>query len=207
MRHLWLHGFASGPTSSKGQFVKQRLWERGIELEIPDLNEPAFFDLTVTRMLQRLDALAGAAGGVVLFGSSLGGFTAATWAALHPDRARALVLLAPAFELGFKVVATGGTADFLHKHGIEAQRVNKVLEGRPHIVDLMKDGKVQLVFNTVDGAGALTDSYTLRRAALMHKIAYYTTVAGAKASVEGIAALSEGALDVAPLQSYFKTAF
>ncbi|SJZ31630.1 carbamoyl-phosphate synthase large subunit [Enhydrobacter aerosaccus] len=110
-------------------------------------------------------------------------------------------------ELGFKVVATGGTADFLHRHGIEAQRVNKVLEGRPHIVDLMKDGKVQLVFNTVDGASALTDSFTLRRTALMHKIAYYTTVAGAKASVEGIAAVSAGALDVAPLQSYFKGAF
>ena len=68
-------------------------------------------------------------------------------------------------------------------------------------------GKVQLVFNTVDGSAALTDSFTLRRTALMHKIAYYTTVAGAKASVEGIAALSGGPLDVAPLQSYFKTAF
>jgi carbamoyl-phosphate synthase large subunit len=83
-------------------------------------------------------------------------------------------------ELGFKVVATGGTSEFLRKHGVEAQRVNKVLEGRPHIVDLMKDGKVQLVFNTVDGASALTDSFTLRRTALMHKIAYYTTVAGCK---------------------------
>ena len=110
-------------------------------------------------------------------------------------------------ELGFKVVATRGTSVFLRKHGIETQEVNKVLQGRPHIVDLMKDGKVHLVFNTVDGAGALTDSFTLRRTALMHKIAYYTTVAGAKASVEGIAALKEGALDVAPLQSYFKTAF
>ena len=110
-------------------------------------------------------------------------------------------------ELGFTIVATGGTSDFLRKHGVAAQRVNKVLEGRPHIVDFMKDGKVQLVFNTVDGAGALTDSYTLRRAALMHKIAYYTTVAGAKASVEGIAALRAGALDVAPLQSYFKSTF
>jgi carbamoyl-phosphate synthase large subunit len=110
-------------------------------------------------------------------------------------------------ELGFKVVATGGTSDYLRRHGIETQRVNKVLEGRPHIVDLMKDGKVQLVFNTVDGAGALTDSFTLRRTALMNKIAYYTTVAGAKASVEGIAALKAGALDVAPLQSYFKGAF
>jgi carbamoyl-phosphate synthase large subunit len=110
-------------------------------------------------------------------------------------------------DLGFTVVATGGTADFLGKHGIAAQRVNKVLEGRPHIVDLMKDGKVQLVFNTVDGASALTDSFTLRRTALMYKIAYYTTVPGAKASVEGIAAVIGGALDVAPLQSYFKGTF
>ncbi len=110
-------------------------------------------------------------------------------------------------ELGFTVVATGGTSDFLRKHGITTQRVNKVLEGRPHIVDLMKDGKVQLVFNTVDGANALTDSFTLRRTALMNKIAYYTTVAGAKASVEGIAAMRAGALDVAPLQSYFRTTF
>jgi carbamoyl-phosphate synthase large subunit len=110
-------------------------------------------------------------------------------------------------DLGFKVVATGGTADYLHRHGIAAQRVNKVLEGRPHVVDLMKDGKVQLVFNTVDGASALTDSFMLRRTALMHKIAYYTTVSGAKASVEGIAAVSAGALDVAPLQSYFKGTF
>ena len=110
-------------------------------------------------------------------------------------------------ELGFKVVATGGTADYLARHGVVAQRVNKVLEGRPHIVDLMKDGKIQLVFNTVDGAVALTDSFTLRRTALMNKIAYYTTVAGAKASVEGIAAVQAGALDVAPLQSYFKGTF
>ncbi len=124
-----------------------------------------------------------------------------------PDKAAMVKPVKRLVDLGFTVVATGGTAEFLRKHGIAAQRVNKVLEGRPHIVDLMKDGKVQLVFNTVDGAGALTDSFTLRRTALMHKIAYYTTVSGAKASVEGIAALSEGALDVAPLQSYFKTTF
>ena len=110
-------------------------------------------------------------------------------------------------ELGFRVIATGGTAEYLRRQGIEAQRVNKVLEGRPHIVDQMKDGRVQLVFNTVDGAGALTDSFLLRRTALMHKIAYYTTVAGAKASVEGIAALKAGPLDVTPLQAYFRTAF
>ena len=110
-------------------------------------------------------------------------------------------------ELGFTVLATRGTGAVLAAHGVLVTLVNKVAEGRPHIVDMMKDGKVQLVFNTVDGASALTDSFTLRRTALMHKIAYYTTVAGAKASVEGIAAVSEGALDVAPLQSYFKGTF
>jgi hypothetical protein len=100
MRYLWLHGFASGPTSSKGQFVRARLREKGIELLIPDLNAPAFFDLTVSRMLGQLDALAQGAEELVLFGSSLGGFTAATWAAMRPGRVRALVLLAPAFDLG-----------------------------------------------------------------------------------------------------------
>jgi len=123
------------------------------------------------------------------------------------DKAAMVKPLKRLIDLGFTVVATGGTSEFMRRHGIETQRVNKVLEGRPHIVDLMKDGKVQLVFNTVDGASALTDSFALRRTALMYKIAYYTTVAGAKASVEGIAALRAGALDVAPLQSYFKTAF
>jgi len=124
-----------------------------------------------------------------------------------PDKQAMVKPVKRLVELGFKVMATRGTSAFLRKQGIETQEVNKVLQGRPHIVDLMKDGKVHLVFNTVDGAGALTDSFTLRRTALMHKIAYYTTVAGAKASVEGIAAVKEGALDVAPLQSYFKTAF
>src|SRR4051812_34414080 len=100
MRFVWLHGFASGPTSSKGQFVRARLLERGIELSLPDLNEPGFFDLTVTRMLGQLDALLAGNDPVVLFGSSLGGFTAATWAAARPGRVRALVLLAPAFDLG-----------------------------------------------------------------------------------------------------------
>ncbi|HET9753559.1 MAG TPA: YqiA/YcfP family alpha/beta fold hydrolase [Myxococcales bacterium] len=100
MRFVWLHGFASGPTSSKGQFVRARLRERGDDLLLPDLNEPSFFDLTVTRMLGQLDALLSDGGPVALFGSSLGGFTAATWAAAHPGRVRALVLLAPAFDLG-----------------------------------------------------------------------------------------------------------
>jgi len=111
MRHLWLHGFASGPTSSKGQFVRERLRERGIELAIPDLNEPAFFDLTVTRMLERVDRLSAGTDPVVLFGSSLGGFTAATWAAARPGRAHALVLLAPAFDLASRWASRMGAAE------------------------------------------------------------------------------------------------
>jgi uncharacterized protein len=100
MRFVWLHGFASGPTSSKGQFVRARLRERGEDLLLPDLNQPSFFELTVTRMLGQLDALLPEGEPLALFGSSLGGFTAATWAAARPGRVRALVLLAPAFDLG-----------------------------------------------------------------------------------------------------------
>ncbi len=110
-------------------------------------------------------------------------------------------------ELGFRIVATGGTAAFLGKEGVESTRINKVLEGRPHIVDLMKDGGVQLVINTSEGAQSTADSFTLRRTALMNRIPYYTTAAGARAAVEGIAAMKAGALDVAPLQSYFSRAF
>jgi len=100
MRFIWLHGFASGPSSSKGQFVRARLEERGVHLVIPDLNQPSFFDLTVSRMLEQLDVLAQGEQQVVLFGSSLGGFVAVTWAALRKGRTAALVLLAPAFDLG-----------------------------------------------------------------------------------------------------------
>jgi carbamoyl-phosphate synthase large subunit len=110
-------------------------------------------------------------------------------------------------QMGFKIVATRGTAAFLREQGVETVLVNKVLEGRPHIVDMMKDAGVHLVFNTAEGAQSITDSFTLRRTALMNKIPYYTTVAGARAAVEGIAAMRAGGLDVAPLQSYFKSSF
>jgi carbamoyl-phosphate synthase large subunit len=106
--------------------------------------------------------------------------------------------------MGFSVIATRGTADVLAAAGIPCNRVNKVLEGRPHIVDEMKNGNVQLVFNTTDGVQAISDSFSIRRSALTLKIPYYTTVAGALAAVEGIRAMKSGSLEVAPLQSYFK---
>src|SRR4029079_604291 len=109
-------------------------------------------------------------------------------------------------SLGFKIIATGGTPRFLESRGIPAQKVNKVLEGRPHIVDAIKNGEVQLVFNTTEGAQALVDSRSLRRAALLHKVPYYTTIAGAGAVSLGIEAFRAGSLEVRPLQSYFTTA-
>jgi uncharacterized protein len=111
MRYVWLHGFASGPSSGKGQYVRARLEERGLLLDLPDLNQPAFFSLTVSRMLGQVDALAHGPGRVVLFGSSLGGFTAATWAATRPDKVRALVLLAPAFDLAARWTSRMAPAD------------------------------------------------------------------------------------------------
>ena len=101
-RFVWLHGFASSPATSKGQFVRARLAERGIELALPDLNQPSFRSMTVARGLAQVDALAEETGPapLVLFGSSLGGYTAAAWAAAAREKCAALVLLAPAFALG-----------------------------------------------------------------------------------------------------------
>ena len=86
--------------------------------------------------------------------------------------------------------------------GIRVTAVNKVLEGRPHIVDRMKNGEIHLVFNTTEGSQAIRDSFLLRRTALTQRIPYYTTVAGAKAAVQAIVALRAGSLEVTPLQAY-----
>ena len=105
---------------------------------------------------------------------------------------------------GFKIVATGGTQRYLVENGVAAQRINKVLEGRPHIVDSMKNGGIQLVINTTDGQKSISDSRDIRRTALLRKLPYYTTIPGALAAVEGIIAYREGNLTVRPLQDYFK---
>jgi carbamoyl-phosphate synthase large subunit len=106
-------------------------------------------------------------------------------------------------EFGFELVATRGTAAKLGESGLAVTIVNKVQEGRPDIVDEMRSGRIQLVFNTTEGAQAIADSFSLRRTALTHNIPYYTTVAGARAAVLAIGALRRGSLEVAPLQSYF----
>ena len=105
-------------------------------------------------------------------------------------------------ELGFRIIATRGTKRHLEMHGIPCEQVNKVLEGRPHIVDAMKNQEVQLVVNTTEGAKALADSKDIRRTALLNKIPYYTTLSGAIAVTEAIKSLKADNLEVAPLQSY-----
>jgi carbamoyl-phosphate synthase large subunit len=116
----------------------------------------------------------------------------------------ALVQIAKDIQaLGFRVMATGGTADYLAKKGIQVAKVNKVAEGRPHVVDAMKNGEVQLVFNTTEGAQSYRDSYSIRRTALTQNIPYYTTISGARASIQAIRRLKSGApLGVRALQAY-----
>ncbi len=119
------------------------------------------------------------------------------------DKPRVLDAIRLLADLGFKISATGGTARYLEGAGVKAHRVNKVSEGRPHVVDLIKNGDIQLVLNTTEGAQALADSRSLRRAALLHRVPYYTTLAGAIAASQGIRAYLAGDLEVRALQDYF----
>jgi carbamoyl-phosphate synthase large subunit len=119
------------------------------------------------------------------------------------DKPRILDSLRLLVDLGFRIIATSGTLRYLTEQGLPAAKINKVLEGRPHIVDAIKNGGVQLVFNTTEGAEALKDSKSLRAAALLHKVPYYTTLSGAVAAAQGIKAFLAGDLEVKSLQSYF----
>jgi len=119
------------------------------------------------------------------------------------DKPRILDSIRTLQAAGFKVLATSGTQRFLSENGVEATKIYKVAEGRPHIVDAIKNGNVQLVYNTTEGPLALADSQSLRRAALLHKVPYYTTLSGAVAAAQGIQAYLRGDLEVKALQSYF----
>ncbi|MEE2980902.1 MAG: carbamoyl-phosphate synthase large subunit [Pseudomonadota bacterium] len=120
------------------------------------------------------------------------------------DKEAVAAIGAEMVELGFSLMATRGTARFLKAQGLPVTVINKVAEGRPHCVDAMKNGEVQLVFNTTEGAQAIADSFGLRRETLLNHIPYHTTLAGCRAMVKAIAAVAAGGLEVAPLQSYSK---
>ena len=106
-------------------------------------------------------------------------------------------------ELGFRVVATGGTAQYLAEAGLLVERVNKVAEGRPHIVDLIIDGEIALVFNTTEGWQSHKDSQSIRASALEKKVPYYTTATASAAVARAIASVRASELEVRSLQDYY----
>ncbi|HWS75400.1 MAG TPA: carbamoyl phosphate synthase large subunit, partial [Quisquiliibacterium sp.] len=117
----------------------------------------------------------------------------------NADKPAAVELAKALHEIGFKLVATKGTAAAISAQGIPVAPVNKVPEGRPHVVDMLKNGEISLVINTVEERrGAISDSRSIRTTALAQRVTYYTTMAGARAAVEGLRSLR--GLDVYSLQ-------
>jgi carbamoyl-phosphate synthase large subunit len=109
-------------------------------------------------------------------------------------------------DMGFRILATGGTADYLKANGIESQTISKVSEGRPNVVDFIKNGDIHLVINTGIGRRSSLDAYHIRRGALTYNIPYTTTIAGARAVSEAIGALQKEDWQVRPLQEYYASA-
>jgi carbamoyl-phosphate synthase large subunit len=110
-------------------------------------------------------------------------------------------------EMGFGIIATRGTAARIREAGLEVRQVAKVLEGRPHCVDAIQSGEIQMVINTASTPQSVSDSFDIRRSALTQGVPHFTTIAGARAAVHAVAAMKSGPLEVAPLQSYFRSPF
>jgi carbamoyl-phosphate synthase large subunit len=119
------------------------------------------------------------------------------------DKVRVLPSIRKLVELGFTIKATSGTHKLLESKGVPAVKINKVLEGRPHVVDALKNGEIQLVLNTTESRASESDSKSIRQAAVMLKVPYYTTLAGIISVTKAIAAQREGKITVRPLQEYF----
>jgi carbamoyl-phosphate synthase large subunit len=102
------------------------------------------------------------------------------------DKTRLLEVARDLIRRGFGLVATGGTHAYLAEHGVECGRINKVLEGRPHVVDLIKNGEIAFIVNTTEGKQAIADSFSIRREALQQRVTYSTTVSGAKALLHSL---------------------
>jgi len=106
-------------------------------------------------------------------------------------------------DAGFTAIATGGTQKYLVEAGLPVERINKVAEGRPHVVDLIIDGEIALIFNTTEGWQSLKDSKSIRRSALEYKVSYYTTAAASVAAAEAISSVKASQLEVRSLQDYY----
>ncbi|HTM20784.1 MAG TPA: carbamoyl phosphate synthase large subunit, partial [Kofleriaceae bacterium] len=121
-----------------------------------------------------------------------------------PDKPAGADIARLLLDLGFTLIATNGTADYLREHGLEVRAVNKVLEGHPHCVDAIENGDVDLVVNTTEGVQAIIDSKSIRRSALQCRVAYFTTVRGAHAAIAAISARREHKLRINALQAYHR---
>ena len=119
------------------------------------------------------------------------------------DKKHILEAVKKMVDAGFEIVSTSGTASYLIEHGVKTEIVNKVKEGRPHCVDAIKSQQIAMVFNTTFGAQSITDSFSIRRTTLMNNVAYFTTVAGIRAAVDGILAMKRESLDSVPIQEYY----
>jgi len=115
-----------------------------------------------------------------------------------PDKLRLLPVARDLIARGFQLVATAGTAAFLSENGLACDRINKVIEGRPHVVDLIKNGEIVYIVNTTEGKQAIADSFSIRREALQHRVTYSTTVSGARALLHSLDWRGQG--DVLSLQ-------
>jgi carbamoyl-phosphate synthase large subunit len=123
------------------------------------------------------------------------------------DKAALVPLARRLTEMGFGIIATRGTAARIREAGLEVRQVAKVLEGRPHCVDAIHSGEIQMVINTASTPQSVSDSFAIRRSALTQGVPHFTTIAGARAAVHAVAAMKSGPLEVAPLQSYFRSPF
>jgi carbamoyl-phosphate synthase large subunit len=119
------------------------------------------------------------------------------------DKALVLPSIKKLAEMGFTIKATGGTHQYLESKGVAATKLNKVLEGRPHVVDAIKNGDIQLILNTTESRSSESDSKSIRQTAVMQKIPYYTTLPGIISATKAIAAYKADAIEVRPLQDYF----
>ena len=120
----------------------------------------------------------------------------------HGDKENVVPVATSLADQGFSLLATRGTADKLAEHGIECERVNKISQGRPHILDKLKDGQVQWIINTSSGTRTTEDSYSIRRAALDYHIPYTTTITGASSMAQAIATLAKQEIEVKTVQEF-----
>jgi carbamoyl-phosphate synthase large subunit len=131
--------------------------------------------------------------------------TGTVYISVHNRHKEKTVAIARSFqEMDFRIVGTRGTAAYLGDHGISIKPINKLTEGRPHVLDAIKNGEIQLMINTSVGRKSSYDGYNIRRGALVYNIPYTTTLAGARALSEAIAALKRQDWEVSPLQDYYR---